>query len=143
MLAMSEVAIEMVESGEYADDDLDSPRLAVLAVGEMKWEKVEIEEYGGRQERAAGARWSCGRVSSEAEPVRAEPSQGKTRLRHGTAAAPSATPRYAQTSAVRSEALVERDSAGSGRCREEQELSDGRGTRRRPSTAELGGNLLG
>ncbi len=30
MQAMSELAIEMVESGEYADDDLDSPRLAVL-----------------------------------------------------------------------------------------------------------------
>ena len=43
---------------------------------------------------------------------------------------------------ARSDALVERDSGGCGRWREQQELSDRRGTRRRPSTAELGGNLL-
>ena len=43
---------------------------------------------------------------------------------------------------MRNEALVERDSGGCGRWREQQQLSDRRGTRRRPSTAELGGNLL-
>ena len=33
-------------------------------------------------------------------------------------------------------------SVGCGRSREQQQLSDRRGTRRRPSTVELGGNLL-
>ena len=43
---------------------------------------------------------------------------------------------------ARSDALVERDSGGCGRWREQQELSDRRETRRRPSTAELGGDVL-
>ena len=52
------------------------------------------------------------------------------------------TGRHAETSAVRNEALVERDSGGCGRWREQQHLSYRRSSRRRPSTAELGGNLL-
>ncbi len=52
------------------------------------------------------------------------------------------TRRHAETSAVRNEALVERDSVDCGRWREQQQLSDRRGSRRRPSTAELGGNFL-
>ncbi len=42
----------------------------------------------------------------------------------------------------RGAALVHEDSGGSGGCREQQQLSDRRGSRRRPCTAELGGNLL-
>ena len=115
---------------------LELPAITTLlhALSEMKCEKAGMEEYGKRQERAAGAPGSCRRVSSEAEPVRAEPFQGKTRCDRGRRphrVQLSGTPRRAR---CESDALVERDSVGCGRSREEQELSDRRGPRRRPSS---------
>lgn len=50
---------------------------AVLS--EMKWEKAGIEEYDGRKESAERAPRSSRRMWREAEPVRAELFQGKTR----------------------------------------------------------------
>ena len=86
-----------------------------------------------------------GELQPDVEQSRAQGEQsdsGENARPQGTADARSPTRRHAETSAVRNEALVERDSVGCGRWREQQELSDRRGTRRRPSTAELGGNLL-
>ena len=94
-----------------------------------------------RRERR-GAKGSRIAVSSEAEPASAEPFQGKMRDPRGPQTHGVHSQARRDERGARSDALVERDSGGCGRSREQQELSDRRGTRRRASTAELGGNLL-
>ena len=89
-----------------------------------------------------GCAGSYNRMSSKAGLRESRAISGENALPQGTADARSPTRWHAETSAVRNEALVERDSGGCGRWREQQQLSDRRGTRRRPSTAELGGNLV-
>ncbi len=96
--------------------------------------------------RAAG---ECGTSAEEqlADVARSRAGEsgaisGQNTPRQGPRRRPNATRRHAETSAVGGDALVQGDSGGSGRTREQQELSDRRGTRRRPSTAELGRNLL-
>ena len=82
-------------------------------------------------------------MSSEAEPASAEPFQGKMRDPRGPQTHGVHSQARRDERGARSDALVERDSGGCGRWREQQELSDRRGTRRRPSTAELVGLRLG
>jgi len=104
----------------------------------------------GGVRRAAGERgWCAGMRVGAATGCRAKLSResgaisGEKRPAQGTAAAASPPSRHAATSAVGSDALIEGDSGGSRRCRKQQELSERSGSRRRSSTAELGGNLLG
>ncbi len=89
-----------------------------------------------RERRGSGSR--CKAKLSQRVPNHSTRKRAATGDRRRT----ECTRRHAETSAVRNEALVERDSVDCGRWREQQELSDRRGSRRRPSTAELGGNLL-
>ena len=90
-----------------------------------------------RRERR-GAAAGCKAKLSQRVPSHSTRKRTATEDRRRT----ESTRRHAETSAVRNDALVERDSGGCGRWREQQQLSDRRGSRRRTSTAELGGNLL-
>ena len=121
---------------------------AVGANGDLDAEDAGEERHPGQARRGSIAELSVQQGGDGGELELRSPAgekggiRGETALRQGTAAAPSATRRHAETSAVRSDALVERDSGGCGRSREQQELSDRSDSRRRPSTAELCGNLL-
>ena len=122
-------------------------RIHLLAAERIAFRRNEVgkagmEEYGGGPEMAAGAQGSRIAVSSEAEPASAEPFQGKMRCDRGPQTHGVHWQARRDERGARSDALVERDSGGCGRWREQQELSDRRGTRRRPSTAELGGDVL-
>ncbi len=119
-----------------------------LLAGAFKRNELGKSRDGGVRRGAGERGWCAGVRRGAATRCRAKLSREsgaisrENRPAQGTAAAPSPPSRHAETSAVGSDALVEGGLVGSGRSREQQQLSERSGSRRRPSTAELGGNLL-
>jgi len=119
-----------------------------VMLGDEAFKRNEVEKSRGGGGRGRARSLPSGPTAGRELGLRL----GERRHR-GRKASPKRTPeppgpksRHAETSAVRSGALPQADTHSpqrSGHSREQQELSGHRPTRRRPSTVELGGDLLG